>query len=355
MHVSFHSAAESSSPASAEQSGPHRAVTPGAARTSGTRDGRMLVREVAKLYFAEYTGRDRTRPQRMGFWVDRFGDRAIGDVTDDDVADALDDLAGRAGRVYAGVDADGRAVYRAKRRPLSGSTILRYLSALSALCTFAIRRRLVPRGWPHPARDIEKPKENPAKTRFLSRDEVARLLTAAKTSRWERMHLFILAGIVTGCRRGELLRLKWADVDLEQGLASISHTKNGRPRLVPLTDALVAELKRYAGAPGALVFQSPRKPGQAMNVSEAFRATVRRAGLRGVTPHVLRHSCASFLVANGATLFEVQQVLGHTTTAMSARYSHLSVGHKAGLVRRVLTMENIGAAQPACARGSTEG
>ncbi len=103
----------------------------------------------------------------------------------------------------------------------------------------------------------------------------------------------------------------------------------------------MAELRRFAGKPDALVFPSARKPGQAMNVSEAFRATVKRAGLRGVTPHVLRHSCASFLVANGATLFEVQQVLGHTTTAMSARYSHLSVGHKAGLVRRVLTLENI--------------
>jgi integrase len=337
MHVSFESAGGSSAPASVEPSGPSRAAT----RASGTRDGRTPLCEVARLYFAEYTGRDRTRPQRVGYWVDRFGDRPIGDVTDDDVADALDELSGRAGRVYAGKDADGHAVYRAKRRPLSGSTVNRYLSAMSALCTFAVRRRMVPRGWPHPTRDIEKPKENPAKTRFLNREEVARLLEAAKASRWERMHLFILAGIVTGCRRGELLRLKWADVDFAQGMASIAHTKNGRPRLVPLTDELMAELRRFAGKPDALVFPSARKPGQAMNVSEAFRATVKRAGLRGVTPHVLRHSCASFLVANGATLFEVQQVLGHTTTAMSARYSHLSVGHKAGLVRRVLTLENI--------------
>jgi integrase len=326
MQVDTKSAGDVTVPASTLQTGPNG---------TGSRDGRITVRELATLYFAEYTGRDETRPQRLGWWVDRVGDVCIGDLTDDLVADHLDALAKRPGRVYAGSDADGDPVYRAKRAPMSGATINRYASALSALCTFAIKRRKVPRTWPHPVHLVDKRKENPGRTRFLDREEAERLLQACRASKWPRLHLFVRMALVTGCRRGELERLRWRDVEMTEGFARIHQTKSGKPKVVPLTDDVVAEMQEFRGRPDELLFPSVRRSGAAFNVTPTFDAAVKRAGLRGVCIHTLRHSCASLLVANGATLFEVQQVLGHTTPTMSARYSHLAVGHKTGLVRRV--------------------
>lgn len=304
-------------------------------RRAGSRDGRMPLREVARLYFDDYTGRDHTRVQRVNWWVDRMGDKPIGDIIDDDIAEALDELRSKPALVFSGVDAFGKRVYKRKDTPMSGGTINRYLSAIAAVLTYAERRRMLPRGWVHPCRTVDKPSESKPRTRFLSEAEAQRLLEACKRSRWPRLYALVLTALVTGCRRGELERLKWRDVDLDKGLATIAETKNDDVKVVPLTPEAVEALRPFVEPPDALVFRSARDPKRPHVFDQVWRRALRDARLKDVCFHTLRHSCASMLVSRGVSLFMVQQVLGHRTPAMSSRYSHLATKDKAEAVRSV--------------------
>lgn len=296
----------------------------------------MTVRELVGLYMAEYRGRDTTRAQRLAWWCTRLGDARLADVSDDDLFFSLEDLAAQASRYFAGLDADGKPIYKAKRRPLAPATLNRYAAAIGAVFTWAIRRRLTPRDWISPNRRIERRPENNERVRFLSDPERERLLAACRASKWPRLYLLVLMGITTGARRGELLGLRWRDVDLGRALAYVGRTKNGEPRTLPLVVPVIEELRRFAGAPGALVFASARRPDVAFNFENAWARALKAAGVRDFRFHDLRHSCASYLAQAGATLLEIGEVLGHRQVSVTRRYSHLTVGHKAALVARVL-------------------
>ena len=142
--------------------------------------------------------------------------------------------------------------------------------------------------------------------------------------------------LTTGARRGELLGLLWRDVDLNRANAFVHSSKNGEPRVLPLVPAVVTELKRFQGKPDDLVFGSARKPGKAMDISSHWRSALQQAKIEQFRFHDLRHSCASTLAQNGASLLEIADVLGHRTMTMVRRYSHLSVDSKRRLVGRVL-------------------
>lgn len=300
------------------------------------RDGSVLLCALIDDYMNQYEGRDGTRAQRLSFWRERLGHVPVGELVDDDVADALDELAQRRGTYFAGRDADGKRIMKAKAKPLTGSTVNRYGAALSAVLSWAEKRRLLPRGWVNPLRTVEKRQESRPRDRFLTRDEIDRLMAACTEQRWPMLRVLVLMALHTGCRRGELQGLRWGDVDLEAGLITLARTKNGDARKVPMTKALMAALKPHVGASSALVFASKRVPAAAYNFEAQWKAALRAAGIRGFVFHGLRHSAASHLVMGGASLHEVGQVLGHRTASMSARYSHLATEHKAKLVQRVL-------------------
>ena len=300
------------------------------------RDGSTLVRDLVDQYMKQYTGRDTTRVTRLAFWVTTLGDLPIGEVTDDHVDAAMQQLAQRKARYFAGKDADGAPVFRSKGAPPSGPTRNRYLAAFSSLCTFAAKKRLTPRTWTNPCATVEKAPENAGRLRFLDADEQKRLLTACKAQRWDRLYLMVLMALTTGCRRGELERLRWRDIDFERAQASIHETKNGEPRIAPLTDPVVEELKRHTGEPADLIFGSRQAPGQPFVFTAQWAAALKAAGIRGFTFHGLRHTAASTLAMGGASLHDVGAILGHRTLAMSARYAHLSVGHKHKVVRAAL-------------------
>jgi integrase len=202
--------------------------------------------------------------------------------------------------------------------------------------TWAIRKRIAPKGYAHPCRSIERREENNERTRFLSDVEIQRLLEACKGSSWPRLYALVLVAITTGARKGELLGLTWGDVDLERAEACVGRTKNGDPRVLPLVPAVVAELKKFTAGAGSLVFRSARDAERPMGIDLQFHTALRAAGIRGVTFHTLRHTCASYLAKHGASLLEIAEVLGHRQLQMTKRYSHLTVGHKRALVTRVL-------------------
>jgi len=303
------------------------------------RDGAINISDLIDLYMAHYAGRDPSRIQRLGWWVGQIGGCRLDEVTDDNLHVSLRTLPTRPARHHCGRDSDGQPLYKAKRRPITPATLNRYAASIAAVFTWAIRRRVAPKGWDHPGRRIERLTEDNGKTRFLSDDERTRLLAECKAAKWPRLYLLALMGLTTGARKGELLGLRWDDVDLVGLLAHVGRSKNGDPKALPLVSAVVAELARFKPAGGggpALVFPSTRNPGNANAFEQGWKDALKRARVRDFRFHDLRHSCASLLAQNGATLLEIGDLLGHRQVAMTARYSHLAATHRTALVNRVL-------------------
>lgn len=199
------------------------------------------MRDIIDLYMGKYDGRDIAHPQRLGFWKTQIGDVPLGDMTDDHVHAGLEALAKIPPRYFAGKDAEGRPILKAKKKAISGATANRYLASIGAVFTWTIRSRIAPKGFIHPCRSVERKPESTGKTRFLDTAERQRLLEAARASPWPRMYALVLMALTTGARRGELLGLRWADVDFEHGVAHVGRSKNGDPKVLPLAPDTAAE------------------------------------------------------------------------------------------------------------------
>jgi integrase len=295
----------------------------------------LTFRELADGYMAAYRGRDPSRVNHLAWWVARFGDRLAQEITDDEVFLALEDVAAGESRYYAGKDASGERVYRSRGKR-SPATINRYHACVGAVFTYAQRKRLMPKGWTSPARQVARQRENNERVRFLSDAERARLLKLCRVSSWPRLYLLVLLALTTGARRSELLRLRWRDLDLERAVAYVAQTKNGQPKALPLVPAAVKELQRFLGAADRLVFESTRRPGKPMIFDSYWDTALAEAKVEDFRFHDLRHTCASYLAQNGASLLEIADVLGHKNLSVTRRYSHLTIDSKSKLVNRVL-------------------
>lgn len=165
---------------------------------------------------------------------------------------------------------------------------------------------------------------------FLNFEEAARLVKGAEPG-WDVM---ILTGLRTGLRHGELIGLRWEDIDLVAGRLLVRQSivrgvigtpKSGKKREVPLSPELREALKGHRHLRGDYVFCNP--DGSYITKGETkwplWRA-YRRAGLRRIGWHCLRHTFASHLVMKGVPLKAVQELMGHATIEMAIRYSHLS-------------------------------
>ena len=313
------------------------ATAPGAVPVR-LRNGTITVAELVNRYMSEYQGRDPSRGQRLRWWITQLGDVQIVDLSDDDdrVFHALEGLAAANGRYYCGADADNRPIYKSKRKALAPATVNRFSAALSAVFTWGERKRITPARWQSPFRRIQRRAENNEIVRHLSAKEREALLCEARHSAWPKMYLLILFALTTGARKGELLALRWSDLDLDIATASLARSKNGDRRVLPLTESLVAELRKHIGAPGALVFASRRRPDTHYNFHTSWCKALRDAHVRSFRFHDLRHTAASMLAMSGASLIEIADVLGHRNLSVTKRYSHLTTGHKANLIRKVL-------------------
>ena len=300
------------------------------------RVGEMPLADLIDVYMSHYSGRDVSRIHRVAWWRRQLGATALQGLTEDLVFSTLEQLKHQHSRFYAGKDAEGRRIYKAREAMLAPATVNRYSASLGAVLTWAIKRRVTPVGFVHPCRTLERMPENNEKTRFLSAEERQRLLAACKASGWPRLYGLVLMALTTGARKGELLGLRWADVDLDRAVASVSVTKNNDPRILPLVPAVVVELARFKAGPTVMVFASPRDSSQAFSIEGRFTRALKAAKVKNFTFHCLRHTCASMLAQSGATILEIADCLGHKQLQVTKRYVHHGVIHKAALVNRVL-------------------
>ena len=194
------------------------------------------------------------------------------------------------------------------------------LDLLTQIINFAIARGHLDT---NPARSVERNRRQ-ALTRFLSRDEIARLHQVldgqTRDSRREQADIIRLL-LLTGCRRSEILRLRWSEVDRDRLV--LADSKTG-PRIVPLNTPARRILERRPRGGSPFVFPSPRDPARPRSRNLAFWYRARReAGFEDVRLHDLRHSHASHAVMNGVPVPVVSRLLGHSDVRSTLRYAHL--------------------------------
>jgi len=170
-------------------------------------------------------------------------------------------------------------------------------------------------------------KEPPGRLRFLSAEEINRLLVELP----EGTKKFVLCALLTGLRRGELLGLRWSDIDLKNRMIRVEKTKTNERRIIPISEALFKHfLEMSHKNKNGFIFSTYKK-----NLRRNFEAGLKRAGIEDFRFHDLRHTFASHLVMSGAGLKVVQDLLGHKTMAMTMRYSHLSQSHLKDAINRL--------------------
>jgi integrase len=275
---------------------------------------------------------DQATVSRLGFWVDQLGDRELVEISPDDVDAALVALAER-GRLKP---LRGKSTERAGK-PLAGSTLNRYISQLGSVYKYARRLRLIPRTFVFPTANIEKAPEPVDPERYFRPEEVDRLLTVAKVvdTKWKRLPALIVLAYHTGLRKTNLLQLRWRDVDLAAGTATVIKTKNGDPLVAALSKQAVEALKRIPGKHEADAYIFAGRGGRPALSGALWTKATTAAGLAGKNFHQLRHGCGHALAMAGIGQAQIMAVMGHKTLVASARYMHANTRDKADIVARV--------------------
>jgi integrase len=160
-------------------------------------------------------------------------------------------------------------------------------------------------------------REPTGRTRFLSLDEIDRLLAACEPTSY--LMAFATVALNTGMRRNEILSLTRKSIDWQSRTAALTETKNGESRHVYLNDAAIEALKTPPPRIDGRLF-----PLHTNQVSIAFMRAVRRAGIEDFRLHDCRHTFASYQAMAGIQARGLQSLLGHKDGRMTARYSHLS-------------------------------
>src|SRR5262252_2995462 len=247
---------------------------------------------------------------------------------------------------------------------LGQATVLGARNILSAALTQAERWGLIQR---NPVPLVPAPRSEPAEPRCLSPEEATAFLAAARGDVYEYLFATMLA---TGLRPGEARGLGWATVHLDRAALEVRQqsidmnrslaspkSRHGR-RHVPLVPLAVWALEQQKARPvralSGLVFAADDGlPPAARTVRDHFDAICLRAGIVGATPHALRHSTGTFLLAAGVPDRVVQQILGHGSAAMTRHYQHPSeamLGEAANRLGAFLVATHI--ATPAVKNGS---
>jgi integrase len=254
-----------------------------------------------------------------------------------------------------------------RKHIVSAATLNRDLAALRAAFARAVE-------WGHmssnPLQRYRRGSEDGnAVIRFLSTDEERRLRDALKSrddlrrdarnsaNEWRRQrgyhlwsslgvytdHLtpFVLLALNTGLRRGELLNLRWRDINLKRALLTVEGggSKSGQTRHLPLNTEAKLMLEVWKGGSveaDALVFPGPDPDSPMTEAKKGWGTLLVAADVSNFRFDDLRHTFASKLVMAGVDLNTVRELLGHTTIAMTLRYAHLAPEHKAAAVERLI-------------------
>ena len=273
----------------------------------------LHLSKLIALYLSnEYDGRYFNKQKaKLDYWLSSVGNKLIFEITSVEIKSTLDDLSNH----------------------LSNATVNRYKAAISVVFSYACREYGLLN---NPVKNIRSKPENNERIRFLSDDERTRLFKACRASQWSKLHLLVLMAITTGARKSELLNLTFNDIDFDRQTAYVQTSKNGQPRVLPLTHKVITELNKFSNQEVSLIFNSELKPDRPMCFNKQWKKALTQAEITDFRYHDLRHSCASLLAQSGASLLEIAEVLGHKQIQVTKRYAHLCIDHKSKLINKVM-------------------
>ncbi len=226
---------------------------------------------------------------------------------------------GRKGRKTFEKSEEAEAYHKKIQTPVRPATVNRELSLLKHMFSKAIE-------WgkckENPAKKVKKLKGEVKRVRFLMPDEVQTLLSNCA----DYLKPIVTLAVHTGMRKGELLGLKWEQVNFEQGIITLHDTKNSERRDIPMDETVKTTLKEVERK-GDHVFCDGE--GESfVRLQRSVEAALKKSGIEDFRFHDLRHTFASNLVMAGEDLNTVRELLGHKDLTMTLRYAHLSPNHK---------------------------
>ena len=251
----------------------------------------------------------RNMKRHLDWWRDKIGKYGLVKISPDLIAQCRQDLA------------EGTTSKKAKR---SHATVNRYLASLSTIMTYGVREC----GWitDNPCLRVAKFKEPKGRDRIASCDEFPRLLEECKNSRNEHLLPIVLLAITTGMRRGEILGLTWDCIDLDRQTIYLKETKNGKPRTVSIVGQALDLLKSHYSTRNLnipFVFPAKKRFGK-ISIRKAWDEAVKRAGIKNLRLHDLRHTFCTYASESGASNLELATAMGHQTLQMLQRYTHMN-------------------------------
>jgi len=193
----------------------------------------------------------------------------------------------------------------------SGSTVNRYLALLKKLFNFAIEEGYLEQ---NPMRGIRFHSERDTiKDRILTEAEEPRLLRESS----DRLRPVVKTALHSGMRLGEILTLRWVNVNFSKRKIKVEKTKSRKARFIPVNLTLFDELKRLENEAGRDGWVFPFK-----NVRTAFENACRRAGIKKLTFHDLRRTFGTRLLEKGVDIVTIQKLYGHSSVLVTQRYLH---------------------------------
>ncbi len=219
-----------------------------------------------------------------------------------------------------------------RKAKVSGSTVNRELALLKRMFNLAIN-------WDlffdvNPVRKVKYFREVNVGLRVVSPEEEEKLLRNASPC----IQDLVRFGLNTGLRIGEIFSLRWSDVDSENNVLNILAPKTQKIRTVPINGEARKVLGYWAlGRRNEFVFYNPETGKPFVDLDAGFALACKKAGVEGVTWHTLRHTFASRLVNRGVDIVTVQQLLGHSSLAVTMRYTHTNLDSKRAAVAKLET------------------
>ena len=209
-----------------------------------------------------------------------------------------------------------------QNKSVSPTTVNRQLTCLKSIFNKAIT-------WGkfeghNPVKGVKFFKENNQRLCFLEKDEIVKLVSNSQ----EPLKSIIIVALNTGMRRGEIMGLKWRDIDFKREIIYLFNTKNGEKREIPINENVKTALigtRKHPQSEYVFIKENGQPYG---DFKKSFFTACKKSDIKGFRFHDLRHTFASHLVMSGVDLNTVRELLGHKSLAMTLRYSHLSPSHK---------------------------
>ena len=293
---------------------------------------RHTFNELADGYLVDVVGELKNvdhRTRHINHWRKVFGAILLDSITPDRIKKERTRLLGEKTHLFTTpVTGDPKVDAKRERGKRKGATVNRMIAALSACLSYGVREK----EWleKNPCSNVKKYTEDKGRVRFLSDDERICLLDACRPN--ADLYLAVVMSLTTGARQGEIMSLRWGQINFSRKTISLYKTKNGDARTLPLVGEafnLLQDRTKVRNLKDDRIFPpiiATRKT-KYLDLRVPWAKALKTATINDFHWHDLRHTAASNLAMMGVSMVELARLLGHRTLSMVVRYSHLSSDH----------------------------